>query len=105
MASSLFSSVGAELAVHGKHVLLFLATMGIGDILLHYAAPRLRVARWKVLHALANLMVAILSLKDSLTTVKDPINSCNGSFAWLLLCVIVVSHPEAFTSGNVLNLQ
>lgn len=65
----------------------YLVIMAVSDAVLYLAVPSLRKARWKVLHAIANFMVTVLSLKDAYDTVIDPIESCKGwLFVVLRLC-------------------
>lgn len=72
-------STAAEITIsHLSYVGVFLAAMGATDAAICFFLPGLRPARWKVLHAVANLMVALLSMQDVITTVVHPIASCNG---------------------------
>ena len=75
--SELFASLGRDNGFVFD-LYKYLVMMAVSDALLYLALPGLRKARWKVLHAIANLMVTVLSLKDAYDTVVDPIESCKG---------------------------
>ena len=62
------------LGVVGATTLMLLMDLIVCNFLKSY-----KVARWKILHATANLFVTVLSARDFWATLRDPAGSCTGT--------------------------
>ena len=67
------------IGVVGATALMLLMDLIVCNFLKSY-----KVARWKILHATANLCVTVLSARDFWATLRDPAGSCTGN---IVVCV------------------
>lgn len=74
---------------HTVAVALCFAALGVSDLILGRICPD---ARWYVIHATANMIVAAISARDAVLASLDPKESCSGEYTQATLHMIAVLH-------------